>query len=138
MIRWYEAAPKSTFRRSVGDCAKAPCRPPTTTPRGRRWPRTTPGTLFLSYARAGLTRVPRDLGGDRARRLARPRPRRSSGRGSSRYEFGPGVERWGDFSAANRDPVTPADVAVFGAFAEDTGGATTDAFREHVALLADT
>ena len=58
--------------------------------------------------------------------------------GELRYEFGPGVERWGDFSAANRDPVTPADVAVFGAFAEDTGGATTDAFREHVALLADT
>ncbi len=58
--------------------------------------------------------------------------------GELRYEFGPGVERWGDFSAANRDPVTPADVAVFGAFARDTGGATSSVFREHVALLADT
>ena len=57
--------------------------------------------------------------------------------GGARYEFGPGVERWGDFSAANRDPVVGADVAVFGAFADDQGSSKTNAFRAHVALLAD-
>jgi hypothetical protein len=95
------------------------------------------GTLFVTYARAGLTEC---LGiwaatvpvGSAAATASLVRA------GEVRYEFGPGVERWGDFSAANRDPVTPADVAVFGAFAEDTGGATTDVFREHVALLANT
>ena len=33
--------------------------------------------------------------------------------------------------------VAAADVAIFGAFAEDQGSPTTDAFRAHVALLAD-
>jgi predicted nucleotidyltransferase len=33
--------------------------------------------------------------------------------------------------------VTPADVAIFGAFARDQGSSTTDVFRAHVTLLAD-
>jgi hypothetical protein len=94
------------------------------------------GTVFLTYARAGLKEclsmysatVPV---GTTTPIVALVRA------GEARYEFGPGLERWGDFSAANRDPVTPADVAVFGAFAAVTGGKPTDAFRSHGALLAD-
>jgi hypothetical protein len=95
------------------------------------------GTLFIGYARAGAgeclgiwaATVPAGAGtaSDAAQVAV----------GGARYEFGPGVERWGDFSAANRDPITPADVAIFGAIARDQGTATTDAFRAHVALLAD-
>jgi hypothetical protein len=136
VIRWYEAIPKTTFHRSVV------AREGTVKAAGddAAWPAVATndaGTLFLTYARAGLSEC---LGiwaatvpaGSTAATASLVRA------GELRYEFGPGVERWGDFSAANRDPVAPADVAVFGAFAEDTGGLTTSAFREHVALLADT
>jgi hypothetical protein len=58
--------------------------------------------------------------------------------GDARYEYRSGVERWGDFSAANRDPVVPADVAVFGAAPVVLSGKPTDSFSSHVALLAET
>jgi len=136
VIRWYEASTKSKFHRSTvtrEGTIKAP-------DHDAAWPAVATndgGTLFVTYARAGASdclgiwaaTVP---AGSTTATAALVRA------GELRYEFGPGVERWGDFSAANPDPVTPADVAVFGAFAEDTGGATTDVFREHVALLADT
>ncbi len=136
VIRWYETAPKGRLRRShvlrEGTVAAAN--------HDAAWPALATndaGTLFIGYARAGAgeclgiwaATVPAGAGtaADAAQIAA----------GGARYEFGPGVERWGDFSAANRDPITPADVAIFGAIARDQGTATTDAFRAHVALLAD-
>ena len=136
VIRWYEAAPKNRFGRShvlrEGTVGAAN--------HDAAWPALATndvGTLFIGYARGGPSEclgiwaatVPAGAGTGAQTSLIAA--------GGARYEFGPGLERWGDFSAANRDPVIGADVALFGAFAEDQGSSTTDAFRAHVALLAD-
>ena len=136
VIRWYEAAPTGRFAHSrvlrEGTIAASN--------HDAAWPAVATndaGTLFLTYARGGSTEclgvwaatVVAGTGTAASAALVAP--------GTARYEFAPGLERWGDYSAANRDPVTPADVAIFGAFADDNGSATTDVFREHVALLAD-
>jgi hypothetical protein len=136
VIRWYEAEPKSAFANSTL------LREGTVKAAGRdaAWPALATngaGTLFLTYARAGKTdclgvyaaTVPAGVGTTATTALVAP--------GEARYEFSAGIERWGDFSAANRDPVTPADVAVFGAIADSDGAGPTQLFREHVALLAD-
>jgi hypothetical protein len=60
--------------------------------------------------------------------------------GGERYDFGSGSERWGDYSAINRDPADPtgATMAIFNAYApSDGGGATTDTFQQFVALVTD-
>jgi len=135
VIRWYEAEPASKLGTSAvlrqGTVGAAD--------RDAAWPAIATndaGTVFLTYARAGLQEclsmygatVP--VGGSVATvSLVR--------QGDARYEWGPGVERWGDFSAANRDPVTPADVAVFGAVPVVTNGEPTDAFMSHGTLLTD-
>jgi hypothetical protein len=136
VIRWYEAEPKGAFSTSAvlreGTVKAAD--------HDAAWPALATndaGTLFLTYARAGQSEclsiyaatVPAGSGTTASTGLVVA--------GEARYEFKTGIERWGDFSAANRDPVTPADVAVFGAFADADGGASTLLFREHVALLAD-
>jgi len=137
VIRWYEAEPKGVFGNSTvlrEGTVKAPGR-------DAAWPALATndaGTLFLTYARAGkpdeclsvyAASVPAGLSTTASTGLVVA--------GEARYGFKAGIERWGDFSAANRDPVTPADVAVFGAFAHTTGPDPTNLFREHVALLAD-
>ena len=136
VIRWYEAVPKSRFGRSQvlrQGTVGAPNH-------DAAWPAVATndaGTLFIGYARGGggeclgmwAATVPAGLGTVAQASLIAP--------GGARYEYSKGVERWGDYGAANRDPVTPADVAIFGAFARDLGPATTDVFRAHVALLAD-
>ena len=136
MIRWYETAPKHRFARSPllreGTVSAAN--------HDAAWPALATndaGTLFIGYARGGSSEclgiwaatVPAGSGTAAQTALIAA--------GGARYEFGPGLDRWGDVSVANRDPVTPADVAIFGAFAEDQGSSTTFAFRAHVALLAD-
>jgi hypothetical protein len=136
VIRWYEAEPKAPFGTSTlvreGTVKAAN--------RDAAWPALATndaGALFLTYARAGSAQclsvysatVPAGTGTAASAALVAA--------GEARYEFSNGVERWGDFSAANRDPVTPADVAVFGAIADSDGTGATPLFREHVALLAD-
>jgi hypothetical protein len=135
VIRWYEAAPKNRFGRSQvlreGTVGAAN--------HDAAWPALATndvGTLFIGYARGGPVEC---LGIWAATVAGGGTVAQTSvvAAGGARYEFGPGVERWGDFSAANRDPIVGADVAIFGAFADDQGSSTTDAFRAHVALLAD-
>jgi hypothetical protein len=138
VIRWYEAAPVGAFAQS------SLTREGTVKAAGfdAAWPALATndaGTLFITYARAGKTEC---LGVFAATVPAGSGTAASTGlvaAGEARYEVQPGVERWGDYSAANRDPVTPGDVAVFGAIADDDGAppASTPLFREHVALLAD-
>ncbi|HLB39573.1 MAG TPA: hypothetical protein VJM84_03900 [Actinomycetota bacterium] len=136
VIRWYEARPSNRLGRSSvlreGTVASAN--------RDAAWPAIATndaGTLFVGYARGGKAEclsvwaATIAAGAGTAAQTALVRL------GEARYQFGPGVERWGDYGAANRDPVIPADVAVFGAFARDQGSSTTDAFRAHVALLSD-
>jgi hypothetical protein len=134
-IRWYEAEPKGRFHASSvlrEGTVKAAAR-------DAAWPALATndaGTLFLTYARAGM---PECLSMYAATVPAATTTATGAlvAAGTARYDFKKGVERWGDFSAANRDPVTPADVAVVGAFAESDGMGPTTLFREHIALLAD-
>ena len=136
VIRWYEAAPKNRFGRSnvvrEGTVGAAN--------HDAAWPALATndaGTLFLGYARGGpneclgiwAATVPAGVGTAAQTSLIAA--------GGARYEFRQGVERWGDYSAANRDPVLGADVAIFGAFADGPPSSPTDVFRAHVALLAD-
>jgi hypothetical protein len=136
VIRWYEAEPVDNFGQSQilhqGTIGAAN--------HDAAWPAIATndaGTLFLTYARAGLRQC--------LSMYAATVPAGTSSasvslvdRGEARYEWGPGVERWGDFSAANRDPVAPAEVAVFGAVpVVVNGGRPTRFFVSHGALLAD-
>lgn len=59
--------------------------------------------------------------------------------GDGRYETGPGVERWGDYTAIARDPVTPTEMATYGAYPIDdgVGGSQTDRWRQVIASVAD-
>jgi hypothetical protein len=135
VIRWYEAAPasklgaSSVLRQGTVGAAN----------RDAAWPAIATndaGVVFLTYARAGLKECLSMYGatvplGSTAATVDLVRA------GDARYEYRSGVERWGDFSAANRDPVVAADVAVFGAAPVVLSGKPTDSFSSHVALLAD-
>jgi hypothetical protein len=60
--------------------------------------------------------------------------------GEDRYQFSQGPERWGDYSAINRDPadVTGQTMAAFNAYAYNpTTQTTTPLWNEWVALLDD-
>jgi hypothetical protein len=58
--------------------------------------------------------------------------------GSGRYEYGPGPERWGDYTAVSRDPVDQSVMAAYGAFPiADGGGSATRIWRQVVATLTD-
>jgi hypothetical protein len=62
--------------------------------------------------------------------------------GDTRYEFGSGVERWGDYTAINRDPGdgTGATMVAFNSYAYDPSppSSTTFLWDEWVAYLTDT
>lgn len=58
--------------------------------------------------------------------------------GSGRYEYTPGLERWGDFTAIARDPVDPAAMATYGAYPVDDGGGTqTQVWQQVIATVTD-
>ena len=97
------------------------------------------GKLWINYARAG-------------RPNASPRTPASSSRGRpasasvlikpgfGRYEFASGLERWGDYTAISRDPVTPTQMATYGAYPFDdgVGGTQTDLWQQVIASVEDT
>jgi hypothetical protein len=136
VIRWYEAQPAGKLGQSTilqqGTIGSPD--------HDAAWPAIATndaGTLFVTYARAGLSEclsvyaatVP---AGTSSASVSVVRT------GDARYEWGRGVERWGDFSAANRDPLAPAGVAVFGAVpVVVNGGKPTRFFISHGALLTD-
>ena len=71
----------------------------------------------LGQLRAGGSgRVPGCLRGRDPAGRDRVRTRCSSEAGFGRYEYAPGLERWGDFTAISRDPVTPTAMATYGAY----------------------
>jgi hypothetical protein len=58
--------------------------------------------------------------------------------GFGRYEYGPGLERWGDFTAISRDPVDQTAMATYGAYPIDDGGGTqTEVWQQVIATLTD-
>ena len=59
--------------------------------------------------------------------------------GDGRYEYGPGVERWGDYTAISRDSLDPAAMAAYGQYPIDdgVGGTRTDLWQQVIATLTD-
>jgi len=58
--------------------------------------------------------------------------------GFGRYEYGPGLERWGDYTAISRDPVDQTAMATYGAYPIDDGGGTqTEVWQQVIATLTD-
>jgi hypothetical protein len=57
--------------------------------------------------------------------------------GEARYAFpAPGPQRWGDYSAIERDPAHPAQMFLFNAYALD-GGSTTQLWQEWAQVVTD-
>ena len=52
--------------------------------------------------------------------------------GAATYNAGPGIERWGDFTAVNRDPDSPQNVATFNQYAQ-----STVQWRQFISLVTD-
>jgi hypothetical protein len=99
------------------------------------------GNIWVNYARAGIGGVDECLSayaavvhpGERAATQAVYRT------GETRYEFDAAqMERWGDYTAVTRDPLTATTVAVYGAYALDDGaGSTSDLWQQVIATLDD-
>jgi hypothetical protein len=137
VIRWWEVDPASTLGNSdvtrtgtIGAPGRDLAWPSITTDGG--------GKLWINYARAGT-------GECLAAYASVVQPGQSAAApilikpGFGRYEFSPGVERWGDYTAVSRDPVTPTQVATYGAYPfDDGGGAATHLWRQVIASVEDT
>lgn len=55
-----------------------------------------------------------------------------TGVGEARYEYSPGVERWGDYQALAPDPGVAGSLSVFGAYPLSDGSGPTPRFRAFV------
>jgi hypothetical protein len=136
VIRWWEVDPAFTLGNSEVS------RSGTVGAAGRdlAWPSVATdgdGKLWINYARAGT-------GECLAAYASVIQPGVSSSApvliqaGSGRYEWGPGLERWGDFTAISRDPVTPTQMATYGAYPFDDGGGTaTELWQQVIASVGD-
>jgi hypothetical protein len=97
------------------------------------------GKLWINYARAGAAECLAAYAS-----VVQPGVTGSSSvliqPGVGRYEFGSGLERWGDFTAISRDPVTPTQMATYGAYPFDdgVGGTQTDLWQQVIASVEDT
>ncbi len=106
------------------------------------WPSITTdgdGKLWINYARAGtaecLAAYASVVQPGQPRPLVDPHQARFRA-----VRVLPGwVERWGDYTAVSRDPVTPTRVATYGAYPFDDGGGTaTELWRQVIASVEDT
>lgn len=135
-IRWYELDPSpfgSSNARRKGFVGRAD------TDAG--WPAVatdSAGNLFVTYSRGSAVPGAQEYLSAWVATLA-PGQQNATGNasnllvraGQSRFEFGSGPERWGDYNAAGRDPDDPSAVWLFNQFA--TGlGATTDVWQQVV------
>ena len=137
VIRWWEVDPASTLSQSdvsrVGTIGAAN--------RDLGWPSIATdgdGKLWVNYARAGTGECLAAYAS-----VIQPGATGSSSvliqSGVGRYEFGSGLERWGDYTAITRDPLTPAQMATYGAYPVDdgVGGTQTDLWQQVIASVAD-
>ena len=136
VIRWWEVDPASRLGDSVvtrkGDVGVAG--------HDAAWPSIATdgdGKIWVNYARAGADECLAAYAG-----VIQPGATASASvliqAGFGRYEYAPGVERWGDFTAIARDPVDPSAMATYGAYPIDDGGAAqTDDWQQVIATLTD-
>jgi hypothetical protein len=137
VVRWWEVDPVSklassrvTRRGLVGAAGRDVAWPSIATDGD--------GKLWVNYARAGAAQclaayaavIPPGATGSSSV-LIQP--------GDGRYEFEPGPERWGDYTAISRDPTDPATMAAYGAYPIDdgVGGSGTHLWQQVIATLTD-
>lgn len=135
VIRWYEVWPKGRLSASrlsrtgrVGSDGFDSAWPSVAT--------SADGTLFINYSRASLSEC--------LSIFAATVPRGTTAftrslifEGEARYEFGSGPERWGDYSAINRDPLDGDAMALFNAYSMSDGSGSSPLFRARVTLVTD-
>jgi hypothetical protein len=137
VIRWWEVDPASRLSDSVVS------RRGTVGAAGRdaAWPSIATdgdGKVWVNYARAGSAECLAAYAG-----VIQPGTTGSVSvliqAGVGRYEYQPGLERWGDFTAISRDPVDQTAMATYGAYPIDDGGSATvtKKWREVIATLTD-
>ncbi len=136
VIRWWEVDPSSTLRDSVvtrkglvGAAGRDAAWPSIATDGG--------GKVWVNYARAGVNECLAAYAG-----VVQPGVTGSASvlirAGFGRYEYSPGLERWGDFTAISRDPVDQTAMAAYGAYPIDDGGGTqTEVWQQVIATLTD-
>ena len=137
VVRWWEVDPVSRLassrvtRRGVVGAAGRDVAWPSIATDGN-------GKLWVNYARAGAAQC---LAAYAA--VIQPGAQTSSSilikAGDARYEFGPGPERWGDYTSISRDPTDPARMAAYGAYPVDdgVGGTATRLWQQVIATLTD-
>ncbi len=137
MVRWWEVDPVSmlansrvTRRGLVGAAGRDVAWPSIATDGN--------GKLWVNYARAGAAQCLAAYAAVIQPGAPAPHPS-SSGRVTARYEFAPGPERWGDYTAISRDPTDPATMAAYGAYPIDdgVGGSATRLWQQVIATLTD-
>ena len=137
VVRWWEVDPAASLKNSFVTRKGAVGAPG----RDAAWPSIATdgdGKLWVNYARAGAAECLAAYAGviqpaatDAASILIQA--------GFGRYEYGPGLERWGDFTAISRDPVDQTAMATYGAYPIDDGGSSaTEVWRQVIATLTDT
>jgi hypothetical protein len=137
VVRWWEVDPVSRLtssrvtRRGVVGAAGRDVAWPSIATDGN-------GKLWVNYARAGAAQCLAAYAG-----VIQPGAQTSSSvlikAGDVRYEFAPGTERWGDYTAISRDPTDPATMAAYGAYPIDdgVGGTATRLWQQVIATLKD-
>ncbi|MBA3363326.1 MAG: hypothetical protein H0T07_02850 [Actinobacteria bacterium] len=137
VVRWWEVDPSSVLANSdvtrkgrVGAAGRDVAWPSIATDGD--------GKVWVNYARAGAPECLAAYAG-----VVQPGATSSSSiliqAGFGRYEYGPGVERWGDYTAISRDPLDPSTMAAYGAYPIDDGegGTATDLWQQVIATLTD-
>jgi len=137
VIRWWEVDPASALADS--DVTRSG----TVGAAGRdvAWPSIATdgdGKIWINYARAGTTECLAAYASVVQVGSTASAPVLIAS-GVGRYEYGPGFERWGDYTAIARDPVTPTQMATYGAYPVDNGigGAQTDLWQQVIASVED-
>jgi hypothetical protein len=141
VIRWYEVAVAGALGRSDVNRTGVVARQNF----DAGWPSvatTDDGTLWITFARAGMSEC-LSAAAASVQAGAVGSSQTLIAEGLARYEFSardpftgdPGIERWGDFSATNRDPLHPAAIGSFNAYAKDGTGGTTLAWQARASRL---
>ena len=137
VVRWWEVDPVSVLANSdvtrIGRVGASG--------RDAAWPSIATdgdGNVWVNYARAGVSECLAAYAG-----VVQPGDTASSSvliqSGFGRYEYGAGVDRWGDYTAISRDPLDPSTMAAYGAYPIDdaVGGTATELWQQVIATLTD-
>jgi hypothetical protein len=136
-VRWYEVRPAANLKSS--DVTRAGIIGTPETDAG--WPvlaTDAAGDLFVTYSRASQPRgeflsawVAEVVPGHTAATLLELDP------GEARMEAVKGVERWGDYNAISRDPVTGSFMAIVNQYAKSDGAGITADWQQTVDIVND-